>query len=275
MTKDRKLNGVGGWLGFFIFSLIITLLLNLYISFDDINSSIGYLGTISLILLFIYYIGSIGYNAYAIYVLTSKKNNAVSVAKMFLVLMFASNFIGILFSTLTNTDLTPGPRNLLYCLIWFLYLTYSKRVINTYPIKSRITKCFDEITFFIILALSVVVSLLAFSVDVAHAFNNDIQIASPIALPDRLIGKYSVYRPFINSSLQKEVKLEFDSDTPLNAYFVPSETDWENFKFGKEFNTYTGCSFKNQRLGLIDCNVTSGGVIIENPTLETATYVIK
>ena|SRR3989344_2841468 len=81
-------------------------------------------------------------------------------------------------------------------------------------------------------------------------------------------------KPFIDSYKVNEMRLEFTSNLPINIYFVPSEEDYNKFMVGEQYNTYQGCLSEDEIFGMINCNVTSGGMIIHNPNYQNITYTI-
>lgn len=90
-----------------------------------------------------------------------------------------------------------------------------------------------------------------------------------------LVPNYVVFRAFTNPTDTKEMKLEFSSNLPINVYFVPTEEDYNKFMQSEQFNTYQSCFFENQISGIINCNVSGGGIIIHNPNYQNITYTIK
>ncbi len=184
-TQEHKeeIRGVGGWLSFFIFGLIVSCVITLiagisYIPaiFENKVLSLAYLYGLTFLEI-LYYGGMIGFAIYLIYSLVKLKPNAVSLGKMYLILIFLTNLIGVIFSGTTGEPLaSENPfldsssmvfRSLVFSLIWFLYLTNSKRVNNTYPQEKRKTYAIDKVFFFSILAIPFAIYLLIF-VGITH-----------------------------------------------------------------------------------------------------------
>ena len=177
-TKGKKeVKGVAGWLGFFVFTLAIAVPLNLMVGISDVFSVINDPELTLDVILFVaamdalLFAGIIFFAIYSIVLLVRQKPNAVAVAKMYLIILFVSNLFSVVMSTITGEsagsdvlDMTSGViiRSLFYSLIWFLYLSLSKRVKNTYPPEKRKLRPFDKITFVIILAIPVTIYALAF-----------------------------------------------------------------------------------------------------------------
>ena len=171
MPKEQ-LKGIKGWLSFFIFVLVVSQILNLIGGFNDLSSAIS-TSLISIVILdVLYWIAFIGLGIYTIYSLAKIKKNAVSLAKMYTSLVFLTNLMGVIFSFITNSPLASETsylngstiiiQSLIFGVVWFLYLTYSKRVRNTYPIKERRVYILDKIWFFFILAVPLIIFLLAY-----------------------------------------------------------------------------------------------------------------
>jgi len=175
--KEGKKNvtGVAGWLGFFVFTLAMAIPLNLMIGVSDVfsiidnpentTSVVWALVPIDILL----FAGIIFFAIYSIILLVKRKPNAIVVAKMYLIILFVNNAFYVLFSTVSG-DTTDSSsilsdsmiiRSLFYTLIWFLYLSFSKRVKNTYPKDQRKTFPFDIIAFVIILAIPATIYIFA------------------------------------------------------------------------------------------------------------------
>ena len=90
-----------------------------------------------------------------------------------------------------------------------------------------------------------------------------------------LSPNYAEYREFADQTTTAEVDLKFSSDYPISVYFVPSEIDYENFMKNEAYNSYQGCSFESKSYYEISCNVSTGGIIIYNPSYYTANYEIS
>ncbi len=86
-------------------------------------------------------------------------------------LIFLTNFLWIIFSIIANQPIASETsffdsgatifRSLIYSGIWFPYLTFSKRVKNTYPEKQRKTHALDKTLFMTIIATQVIMYFLA------------------------------------------------------------------------------------------------------------------
>ena len=145
----------------------------------------------------LYFGGIIGFAIYLIYSLVKLKPNAVSLGKMYLILIFLSNLIGVIFSGITGEPLASENsfldssqmifRSLIFSVIWFLYLKYSKRVNNTYPQEKRKTYAIDKVFFFSILAIPLVIYLLAF-VGTTYETSLNSTIQASCEYPKMMIG---------------------------------------------------------------------------------------
>lgn len=171
--KENKLEGVEGWLAFFIFTLVLSIIVNIVVFFVDVTDMLtlpdflpsdivlGILFDAALLL------GASGMAAYAIYVLTKRTPNAISTVKWYLALVFlvqATTLVvdwlagGILLEeAYFGMDATAATvRSLIYSVIWLTYFGQSKRVDNTYPEKKRQSSMTEKLAFFIILGATIV-----------------------------------------------------------------------------------------------------------------------
>jgi len=159
---DPELKGVGGWLLFLCISLTIlnplleaaTSLAYLssinytesYRIFLDLfyQSKIGFLIAVSIISFIVLFSLSLQcFSIYAGYALWAVKNNAVKIAKIYLVTVFIVVVISILLQILSTTASPSHPgnntdrffllrNNFVYPIVWYLYLSFSTRVRATY-----------------------------------------------------------------------------------------------------------------------------------------------
>lgn len=121
MTEKENLKDVGGWLLFFIITLVIlSPLFNLFILFSQIETLmftdiIEMLATISLFILTGIF-------------LWTKKPYAVKFAKVFLITTFIVNIL----VSFIDSDFSRVGQYFVYFVIWILYLYNSKRVKQVY-----------------------------------------------------------------------------------------------------------------------------------------------
>ncbi len=171
-TDEGQIKGVGGWLAFFIFGLSVSILLNLFLGFSDIAGimeldlpSSYALGLIAIdVLLFG---GLIGFIIYTIMALTKLENNAVNLAKKYLIIMLISGITGFILE-MNNPDLYAyddsfsggSIRAIIFSGIWLAYFANSKRVKNTFPESKRMSKTIDNIWFYSLIGLQAVIFLL-------------------------------------------------------------------------------------------------------------------
>lgn len=174
MTKAIELKGIGGWLAFFIFSLIMSAIWTFVAGVEDISYILSepllspftklWLLTLDSVLFF----GMIGFIIYTIYALSMIKPNAVALAKMTLILSFVANLLGVVFTSISRVEVESiisenfVIRGLIFSVIWFLYLVSSKRIKNTYPPEKRVVYTIDKLLFFLIIAIPLVIYFLAF-----------------------------------------------------------------------------------------------------------------
>jgi len=148
-----EIKGIGGWLSFFLFGLFVSIIASIIVGISDIS---GILETAGLAKAWVYgftlldalYFG--GLSAFAIYTFKAflkLKENAVSLGKMYLILIFSTNLVSVIFSAFTGEPIVAETsyldssqmvvRSLVFGVIWFLYLTFSKRVNNTFPKENK------------------------------------------------------------------------------------------------------------------------------------------
>jgi len=175
--SSKHLVGVDGWLAFFIFGLVVSIIVNFITGVEDFNSIISgreftfsnkiWLGTLDILL----YLGIILFQAYTIYALSKIKHNAVTLAKLSLVIILVVNISTLIVFQLVDEPLEGTNifgsstflfRSFIFCTIWFLYFTYSKRVKNTYPVANRTTPTLDKIFFSVMIAIPLVFLLLTY-----------------------------------------------------------------------------------------------------------------
>lgn len=277
--KPKDLKGIGGWLGFFVFTLIFSIILDVVVGIQDISSTIPY-GFIVVLLDVMYWIAILGFGIYTIFSLIKLNKDAVFLAKMYIVIIVLSNLLTIIFSSVTNQPIqnsysSLGFSSFLYGIIWFLYLSYSERIKENFPKKERRIYLRDKILIFIALAVILVISYLT-TLGISNLVSTPISSYNgQTNITEQLSPNYAVYKIFTNQYQTTEAKYEFSSNLPIDVYFVPNETDYNNFMQNQQYNTYQGCLFENQNFGIIDCNVSSGGIIIYNPNSENITYTIS
>jgi hypothetical protein len=168
----ERIEGVDGWLAFFVFGLCVSILLNLYAGLTDIAGLIdlqipsNY--AIGLIFLDILEFGGlIALMIYTIICITSIKPNAVSVAKKYLIFMLISGVIGLILETYNptlysqETTFAGGSvRGIFFGVIWLLYFSNSKRVANTYPESKRKSSILENVLFYLLLSVILILFLL-------------------------------------------------------------------------------------------------------------------
>lgn len=170
-AKNSSHERIGGWLLFFLFGLFIFGVINFFKGISDIEFLLHTPELtrewryVLICLDTLYFGGLIAFPLYVIYAFAELKENAVSLAKMFIVLIFSNNLITLIFSVINNeaTLDTTSYRSsfhmfinsIIYSIIWFLYLSISKRVNNRLPKESRVTKKFDVLILVSIIVLQI------------------------------------------------------------------------------------------------------------------------
>ena len=93
-------------------------------------------------------------------------------------------------------------------------------------------------------------------------------------ITDTLPPGYSDFFPFVNITENTSVTLRFESNYPVDVYFVPSDSDYENFMNNTNYTTYQGCFSENKPNATISCAVSGGGIIVYNPNSVSVDYSV-
>jgi hypothetical protein len=214
-TLNAETKGIGGLLSFFLFSIFVSILINIYAGISDISSISGMADLANswrfglIIIDVLYFGGLIVFSIYTILAFSKFKSNAVSLGKMFLSLIFISNLLSVIYSLLTGVAIASETslidsgqmvsRSLLFSIIWFAYLSLSKRVENTYPKSQRVSKPIDQFVFGVILLFPIVIFVLGFIGDKTIADNSSQQeIPNTASLIEKTVRdfKNSVTLPY-------------------------------------------------------------------------------
>ncbi len=83
-----------------------------------------------------------------------------------------------------------------------------------------------------------------------------------------LSQNYGTFFQFSEQDKSREISIQFESTNPISVYFVPSKEDFSKFIQDEEYSNYPNCFFENKDFEIINCNVSSGGIIFYNPNLE-------
>ena len=231
-TKESKeeIRGVGGWLSFFIFTLCMSIILNFIIGIEDISSVVSDTEVLASTKLWLVpldallFIGLIGFTIYTIFSLIKLRPNAVSLAKMLLILTFTTNLLLVVFTSISGEEIPESAfidsaslifRSLIFSVIWFWYLSVSKRVKNTYPLQTRKTYTIDKILFFGILAIPVVIYFLGF-VGLASESSTTMELGESLKIKRTLAeNEYSDGRIFFKNPLNLEIQKDYAGVAPL------------------------------------------------------------
>ena len=93
-------------------------------------------------------------------------------------------------------------------------------------------------------------------------------------ITDTLPPGYSDFFPFVNITENTSITLEFEGNYPFDVYFVPSDSDYENFMNNTNYTTYPGCSSENMANATVSCAVSGGGIIVYNPNAFSVDYSV-
>jgi hypothetical protein len=278
MAKEEKLKGVGGWLLFFIITLVfITPLSTLYYLSSDYFIIDGLFDTgLALI--------SIGFAVWAVVAgisLWRKKPEAVIRTKEFLITYLAFAVVSLIIGIIFTSDLLADDifiedsvnlvRSLVYFGIWFSYLNMSKRVKNTFKKRDLNVKRLI-ITILITLGVAFVLIFL-FS---PYYFETETIPVDIAPITETLTPGYLQYHEFSDQYSIQDISLNFESTGgAVEIYMVRSETEFDKFARGEDIDVYSGCFKKTQYSGVIDCEIQGGGIIVYNPNNWDVTYTLK
>jgi hypothetical protein len=105
-----------------------------------------------MILGIMYLTGSLIFGLYTLLAFFRKKENAIALGKMYLILLLVDNLLVLIVSAIADTstldiitqkDTIRAIWGMFYSVLWFLYLIHSERVKNTYPVEKRNIKIRD------------------------------------------------------------------------------------------------------------------------------------
>lgn len=278
MVGKEKLKGIGGWLIFFIITLvIISPIAALYYSFSGYYVIDGVFDW-GLILI------QIGLAIWGIVVgilLWTKKSQAVIRTKEYLLSYLCLNIFFVIFalflggyssdSNLLVSDSMAALRTIIYFSIWFSYLNMSKRVKNTFKERKLKTK-----RVLLTILITIVAAFLLIFVFSPYYFETETIGVDFIPETESLAAGYLQYHEFTDQSSIQDISVEFESSGgPIEVYVVRSEEEFDKFIAGEDIDVYQGCYKKNSFSGIINCEVQSGGVIVYNPNDQEIIYTLE
>lgn len=287
--KEERLEGIGGWLLFFIFTLIIFRpLYTLY--YLLVNPDFYYTGgildyaTVLITLIFIIWAIVVGILLY------KKHHSAVKWAKEFLLIDLATNllFLGLSFWALTEAELDlilyDTFRGIVYFTIWFSYLSKSERVKNTYHDRKLNWKRAISLAAIVSIGMLIIIYGVAYITSPQDYFLSenpteliDLELARIQILTEALDPYYARYYAFPSPDIAEDLEISFESaenDEPIDIYVVKNQEDFDNFLENKQIEVYSGCRREQLIKGNFSCVVSSGGVIIYNPNQSPIEYTL-
>jgi len=95
-----------------------------------------------------------------------------------------------------------------------------------------------------------------------------------INISGNLEGGYVDYIPFVDHQEQTRLKLTFLSEYPITVYFILNDSDYEAFMSNQTFRVYPNCFFVFKTNSTINCQITTGGIIIYNPTHNETNFEV-
>lgn len=235
---------IRGWLSFFLFTVFTGGLFSaLYPIFTydpseyDGSSFLALADVLLGIML-------LGLSCYTIYSFVKRKPNAVFLAKMYIVVVFASNLMSLIGGDFTDKgmgSLSQIVRSLLWSVIWFVFLLYSEVVEEVIPKEYRKLKNSD----LYILVAFILIPLVCIAVGIKQVFaEQSVQENAMIEMTSLKANEYTdgriiFKRPEGFSCNSQEVK-------GLKLYTLECESigeitlcsDYENDRSQHNVNTY-------------------------------------
>lgn len=159
-----------GWLSFLIYTLVISTILIFFGGITDmyllfaVSKLNGIQKYISISYDFLYFGSLVLFGLLTITSLKQLKPNAISLAKMYVLLIFSMNLSSVIFSinVFPNYSNSQGSvvKAVFVSILWFLFLTFSKKVGQQFPKKEQKTQILQVVYFLAILSLPIFLHLL-------------------------------------------------------------------------------------------------------------------
>jgi hypothetical protein len=185
-------------------------------------------------------------SCYTIYSFSKRKPNAVFLGKMYVIIVFATNVISLIggeFETTGLGSLTQVVRGLIWCVVWYLYLTFSTQVKEIIPKSYR--KVFNRDYY--IIAAFVVVPLLFIGLGIGELTkNNQESEAEFIATSNLAYNEYTDSRMIFTKPLGftcEKYEIENPKITIFNLEYNDEATvticsDYDSDISASNFNFY-------------------------------------
>jgi len=275
----NKLEGVGGWLVFYIITLFISILYTVYDIFANPQFYFFESGAIvygSVVIIFAMAIWAV---VVAISII-KKLPKAIIWAKEFmiaqLVLAIFTPIYVLGYYSAEDFDLIlyDSFRAIVYFSIWFSYLSVSKRVKNTFKdTKLRFVRGLAVSG----IAIAAVIVLSTISSIFQGTITNEPEtiLNRPATVTETLSAGFGNYHEFANQLIQSDISVEYSSSDIVNIYLITSSEEFDKWAEGYDFNVYEGCFKEGQSSGKITCTVDTGGVLIINPGNQDLTYTLS
>lgn len=240
----KRSTEIHGWLSFFLFAIIVGGLISVvypiltYNPNDYEGSDILAMGDVVLgIMLF-------GVSIYTFYSFVKRKPNAVFLGKTYVIAVFATNLLSLFGGDFEASGFGSMPqiiRSLIWAIIWFSYLYFSKQVQEVIPKEYRQLHNSD---YYILVALIIVpLAFIAWGIkDVISSNEEDIStFLQETPLQD---GEYTDGR--IIFSVPKDFSCEIEDANGVKIFNIEKEqigsitlcSDYDNDQSAKNINDY-------------------------------------
>jgi serine/threonine protein kinase len=159
----KEETSIGGWLMFFLVTLVAGMLYSCYDIFNTMKPLSGLSGGGVEFLKFSTIFDvfcEVCFRAFIIYSFIERKSYTVFITKAYLLLIVASNLLIMMVSNQEDANYVTILRNVVYGIIWFFYMCYSAQVENVIPSEYRKK---TRISYFAILMMGFAILLFFFS----------------------------------------------------------------------------------------------------------------
>lgn len=156
---------------YFTYCIWVSLVISVYsdiTTITNIVNSSSLKTTLYYVVLVLQIISTVGFivlGLMTVRAFTKQKPNAISLARMYLVVIFATNFLSVIFSILSDTSLTDNTsyfesdrmivKSFIFTIGWLIYLTYSEEILSTFPKDKRQLRKLDLVLFIVLIAIPI------------------------------------------------------------------------------------------------------------------------
>lgn len=245
----KKYTSISGWLGFFLFAIGAGAVISTIFILATTNSD-EYAGNMWLTMADpIIALCGLGVAIYTIYAFNKRKPNAVFFAKLYLIIIFATNIFALIGGEFDSTGLNTAKRavqGVIFSIFWFIYLCVSKQVEQVIPSSFRKATKRDWLTAIGILVLPFLmlgIGLVQITSIVNERDKKSEEILSiPISEHERTDGKIIFTIPYSFSCTESDVEIEqgltiklfdLENEQVASGYLCSDYDDMNQSKFNE------------------------------------------